>query len=371
MVVVWGGIGNLGGKLSANVPCDGKPFILCIFGRYRGLIVPPYRAMMSQALNKQSRSFCWQTAMLCVYITSILGCAPRWEDLESPPEIFVAETYDQQTVLRVGVVSNKISKKTAELKPLCDYLALKLAASGITKVESVVASSFDEMVSLFRDNEVHLVLDSFYPTVKLEAFAGAIPLLRAWKDGVPEYSAALFVKADTEIYDLQDLKGRVIAFDDASSTSGYMLPRLMLEEAGLELMQVEHHDNYVAQDRVGYVFSGDDARIMIWVLNRSVDAGAYSFEKLSNLVGSVQEELRVLEQSESVPRYVASVNSSLTPELVSTLRQILLDMELTPEGRSAMHAHSKTARFDRFPQSTDSTFSAVRALLNRFSQESI
>src|ERR1700761_3046943 len=53
-------------------------------------------------------------------------------------------------------------------------------------------------------------------------------------EGAIGYYSVIYVKADSPYKDIQDLKGKSIAFVDPNSTSGYNAPRFFLHKAGID-----------------------------------------------------------------------------------------------------------------------------------------
>jgi phosphonate transport system substrate-binding protein len=51
----------------------------------------------------------------------------------------------------------------------------------------------------------------------------------------PHYGTTFIVKADSDIHSLADLKGKHVALKDTGSTSGHIIPSMMMVEAGLDL----------------------------------------------------------------------------------------------------------------------------------------
>ncbi|MDX1519348.1 MAG: PhnD/SsuA/transferrin family substrate-binding protein, partial [Gammaproteobacteria bacterium] len=69
--------------------------------------------------------------------------------------------------------------------------------------------------------------------VLAEAEIGAVPLLAEVYRGSPWYTGRVFVRRDSGIETLADLRGRDIAFADPISESGYLFPLDLFVEAGL------------------------------------------------------------------------------------------------------------------------------------------
>ncbi len=98
------------------------------------------------------------------------------------------------------------------------------------------------------------MFESVYGALRLMDEAGAVPLLIREKKGVKEYNSVIFVRKDSPITSMADLKGKVIAFEDPDSTSSYMLPRKILENEGLILKK----SRKPVPGAVAYYFSKDD-----------------------------------------------------------------------------------------------------------------
>src|SRR5688500_4799924 len=75
--------------------------------------------------------------------------------------------------------------------------------------------------------------------------------------------ALIFTRTDGETKRLEDLKGKIIAFEDPESTSGYFLPKLFLTRKGFTLSRTAQIDASVSSRgnrlRVRY-FSGQTDR---------------------------------------------------------------------------------------------------------------
>ncbi len=91
-----------------------------------------------------------------------------------------------------------------------------------------------------------------------------VPLVTSLRGGASEYCSVLFVRSDSEVYTLQDLRGSTVAWVDRCSAAGYLLPRLHLVAEGLRL------DNLFA----GEQFLGSHDAVVRAVFDGSADVGA-------------------------------------------------------------------------------------------------
>ena len=110
--------------------------------------------------------------------------------------------------------------------------------AGDVKAKVVVAPNVVSLAKMLEQREVDFYLESPYPTYIINNVHGAGKLLlRRWKSGMSEYRSLIFTKKDGPLSRLQDLRGKIIAFEDPESTSGYFLPKFFLQRNGFKLVE--------------------------------------------------------------------------------------------------------------------------------------
>ena len=227
----------------------------------------------------------------------------------------------------------------------------------------VVASSIEEMAAMLRTGQVDVYVDSPFPTVVVSERSGAVPLVRRWKKGRGDYQSTIFVRADSGIDTLEQLRGRTIAFEDEYSTTGYFLPLAGLLQSGLKLVHHTEISSQTTEDEVGFVFSEDDEATILWVLRGKVAAGALDASSLEKLAGPRAGELKALYESPEVPRQIVSYRPDLEPALVATIETTLVEMAQDEEGKTVLSRFENTTKFDRFLLGPDSALLPIRELL--------
>lgn len=266
----------------------------------------------------------------------------------------------------VGSISKDPVAESAVLQPIADYLAAELKGSGVTGGKVHVARSVADMSNAVKSGTVDLLFDSPYPTLAVSRAADSRVILRRWKGGKSGYRSLIVVHADSTVRTPRDLRGKVIAFEDPYSTSGFFLPASSLRKAGIKLREVKDAQTPVGPDEIGYLFSGKQENTLVWLqkgLVSGVGAGLHDYEKFRQ-DGSVQ--MRTVLETANVPRHLVSARKDLAPALVKRIAEILVAMEHSPEGKKVLHAFEETTRFDAVPADADAILVAMRRLMAEF-----
>jgi phosphonate transport system substrate-binding protein len=259
------------------------------------------------------------------------------------PQITRAET------ISVGDISNNPAEKIKSFLPFVNYLARQLQPERIDQGKVVIARSIPEMASYVKESKVDLFVESPFPAVAVSRLANSRFLLRRWKRGVAEYRALIFVKKDSGVNKLEDLKGRTIAFEEPLATSTYFLPKLVMVQRGLKLEQKKDHGDPVGRDEIGYIFVGDEPNAMFWVLRDKVTAGVMNNQNYLQEVRGYAESLKVIYETFPIPRQVISHRPDLNSNLVARIKEMLLKMDQSEEGRKVLQEFEKTTKFDELP----------------------
>jgi len=212
----------------------------------------------------------------------------------------------------------------------------------------LVANSLDEMITLIQERQVDLFLDSPFPVIAIREQTGSVPFMLRWKKGVKEYNSVIFTHKDSGINSLEDLKGKMMAFEEEFSTSGYFLPKATLMASNLKLVEKLKRSARVPAKKVGYLFSRDDETTMYWVLKKQVSAGALNKNGFTELAKKRLSDLRILKETMNVPRQLVIHRKNLSPDLVQEIATILGNMDKNKQGRSVLRAFSKTTKFEAF-----------------------
>ena len=253
--------------------------------------------------------------------------------------------------LSLGLVSETHREEIEKhFQEFVRYVTRKLSTGPAIEGRVVVASTPFELAKLLEQRKIDFYMESAYPTYVVNFVHGAGKLLlRRWKSGLADYYSIIFTRSDSGIKRVEDLKGKTIVFEDAGSTSGYLLPKLFLQRRGLKLSEKGRFSPDSAATDVGYVFARTQDKLVDAVLSKQAAAGAFSNDDFNALDEKKKADIGALAQTDRLPRHLLSVRSDLAPELVARLEGILLAMHDDAEGRKILQKTDGTTKFDMLP----------------------
>lgn len=259
-----------------------------------------------------------------------------------------ARAVEDGDVLVLGRISDNPKRHHAQMEALLDYVVPKMATVGIVSGRILMARDAQQMASYLRRGRVDWVTETASNGLLLAEVSAARPLVATERDGVTSYHSVIFVRRDSAIRSLADLRGHSIAFQNVNSTSAFYAPAAALLAAGLNLELMLYPSERPRPQEVGYLFAQSEANIAAWVHKRVVDAGAFSdidWQRLDRLPAGFRDDMQIIHRSDAFPRAVELVRGDWAPERVSRLREILLAAADDPAAREPLLRFFATNRF--------------------------
>jgi phosphonate transport system substrate-binding protein len=220
-----------------------------------------------------------------------------------------------------------------------------------------------KMTDALRTGAVHLLFESPLVAAKIAQDGAALPMLRRWRKGVAEYWSEIVVPSESPVRSLEDLRGRIIAFEDPDSTSGHLLPRAVLLERGLEVELLKRWTDPVDPKKVGAVFTLSDKGSILMLFDGRVAALATDPLYVKRVEEARPGALRSIARSITVPRHVVMRSVAMSEERAKRIADVLTGMYDTEEGRRVLAQFRETDRFDAFPEGVEATFAPLKAQL--------
>ena len=257
--------------------------------------------------------------------------------------------------LTMGLVFQNLNEPVPEpLREFVGYVARKLSSTPVIAGTVMVAPSALQLVKLLEEKRVDFYMESPHATYLINRLGSATLLLRRWKGGMGEYRSIIFASKENGLARVEELRGKMIAFEDAGSTSGYFMPKLLLLNKRLMLTEKPGLDAKVSAKEIGYIFAGSDKNILNFVLAKKVAAGAFSNDDYAGAGEKEKAAIAVLAETTSMPRHLVSIRKDLPQPVAKRLKEILLAMHEDAEGRAILQRADNTTRFDLLPGGEES-----------------
>jgi phosphate/phosphite/phosphonate ABC transporter binding protein len=234
----------------------------------------------------------------------------------------------------------------AEFDPLAAYLSNAIGQ----KVVLYIARDYGDLRTQMEAGTVDI--GSFSPFAYVDATQGGKIRIIAQSiiDGTTTYRGIIVARKDSGLKTVADLQGKRFAFVDPKSASGYVYPRAMLIEKGLD------PKTYFAET----IFAGDHNKVIAAVLDGRVDAGAIYEGALAvaKRNGVPTENLVTLASTDPIPHDAIAVSTALDAALVKKIQAALVDMDKSPAGRQIIADSRK--KLTGHVIAEDSLFDVVR-----------
>ena len=244
------------------------------------------------------------------------------------------------------------SQKPTDLLAAGEDFAKALGQLVGVPVRVTVASDYAAVIEALRNRTADLAWVHPIGYVLANREAKATIVARNLWHGKASFTARVYVRKDSGLKSLEDLRGKTIAFVDPSSSSGYVYPMVLLIQRGL----VKNRDPKTFFREV--VFSGAHDASMKALLNGHVDAVAsFDLAREQYLKDPAERERLVwVAETPSIPEAGIAAREGLEPATVNRVRAALLQMK----GPAYAALLKRTYEIDGFEPAEDKDYDPVR-----------
>jgi len=197
--------------------------------------------------------------------------------------------------------------------------------------ESVVATDYSGVIEALSSDppSAHMAaLNTFSAILAAELGVAEVALV-AVRRGLPYYEGQIVASAESGIKTLSDIAGKTFARPDPNSTSGWIVPRIVLAAAGVD------PDSDLAE----VVDAGGHPQVVSAIYNGSADAGATFIDARTAIQDDypdVMEKVIVVEQFGPIPNDGVQFSTKMDPGMRRTIVEALLAIAATEEGAAAI-----------------------------------
>ena len=261
--------------------------------------------------------------------------------------------------LKMAFVPSADSQKVlASGQPLTDLVAQQTGLSFQVSVPTSYAAVIEAMGA---ENVDVGWLAPFAYVLARDKFQSEV-ILSSVRSGSKTYTGQIIAHVDSGVNSVADLPGKKFAFVDPGSASGFLYPNALLASNGIDYKTAFQET----------VFAGGHDKVVIAVYNKQVDAGAtfgnsvegVETEARTLVVGTlpdVMEKVKVVGVTPPIPNDTVSVRKGLPAELVTQVRDGLVAVSQTEEGKKLLN---DLYRINGLAPAEDSEYDSVRSAAN-------
>ncbi|MCX8051795.1 MAG: phosphate/phosphite/phosphonate ABC transporter substrate-binding protein [Chlorobi bacterium] len=229
---------------------------------------------------------------------------------------------------------------------------------------AAVPSSYIVVVESFGSGGVDMAItNTFSYVLAHEKYGAEAAMMVVRRGGETHYRGQIIAHVESGIRQLADLQGKRFAFVDAASTSGYILPKALLDRNGIRLGET--------------LFAGRHDNVVTMVYQRQVDAGATYYSPPDRQTGEILdararvaaqfpdvfEKVRIVALTDEIPNDPIVFRRGFPRALRDTIVRALLDFQRTPTGKRILYdAYS----IEGLAPATDRDYDTLRQLIRNF-----
>ena len=241
-------------------------------------------------------------------------------------------SYSQQ-VLRVTTIPEEAAtEQMRKFGPLSNYLEKNLGM----KVEFTPVNDYPAAVEAMVNKQVDLVWFGGFTYVQANIRSGGKVVPFAQREEDTKFRSVFITQKNSGITKLTDLKGKQVSFGSQSSTSGHLMPRTFLLEAGIN----------PETDFKRVAYSGAHDATIASVVSGRVDAAALDITVWQKFVNEKKVDTSKVDVFYTTPPYF-NYNWSVHADMPAAQREKIakalfaLDMN-TPEGKEILTLNRAT-----------------------------
>ena len=238
-----------------------------------------------------------------------------------------------QQVFRVTTIPEEAAtEQVRKFGPLVKYLEKQVGM----KVEFIPVTDYPAAVEALVNKQVEMVWFGGFTHVQAQLRSGGKIIPIAQREEDTKFRSVFIAQTDSGIKTLADLKGKQVSFGSASSTSGHLMPRTFLLEAGID----------PEKDLKRVAYSGAHDATIASVVSGRVDAAALDITVWRKFVEEKKVDTARVDVFYTTPAYYNynwSVHADMPAALREKVTRALLGLSMdTAEGKEILTLNRAT-----------------------------
>lgn len=238
-----------------------------------------------------------------------LKASPSSEDKSASPY--------SDTVLQLGRIPfTNATQMVHQHNKFLEHLTKTL---GVRQTRLQTALDYSSIMSLLEKGDIDIGWLGTMSSIEARENPNIKLLVKPVRFGTTSYRGIIITRQDSGIRTLNDLKGKRFAWVEKESASGYIFPKALLLEAGIN----------PETDFSEVAYLGKHDSVVLNVLLGRYDAGAcYDDARTTLRDKSKMDELTILASTPDISNEPIVVRSNLPQDLIEKIRQALLELDI-------------------------------------------
>lgn len=251
---------------------------------------------------------------------------------------------EKSNSIRLAIISlAPPSKIYKQWTPFADYLSIKTGR----EVKLVVPKGFKKIKQAVEDKSVDIFYVNSHIFYRLKKAGKANPVAQMVNlDGSVTSKSVLFVRSDSGVNNLTDLKGEKVAFVAPMGAGGYLAPRAEFYQHGIKTKSdtteqfTKNLSTSIHKVLIGDVKAGTMCGLNFTLMSKRIETG----------------DLKIIAETSEYPENVFGARSDLQAELQKQLIDIITSMQLDNEGKILLKNMNsmKILKFVKYDESIES-----------------
>ncbi|MBT1697638.1 phosphate/phosphite/phosphonate ABC transporter substrate-binding protein [Fulvivirgaceae bacterium PWU4] len=238
---------------------------------------------------------------------------------------------------------------------ITDFLKKETGVS----IEMKIPKNYDELVDNFKSQKTCFGMMNSQSYVIANSRHGAVVKLRTIRFGHSTYQGMIITHVSSGIKSVRDIQGKIMAYTDELSTSGYLYPKKILEK------------NNVKPSKESFLLKHDE--VVRQVYERKVDAGAAFFSmpsangaindarsRIKDKYPDVEQKVIILVKTDPIPNDPIAFSKDFDPVVANKICMALLKLAQDAKGKQAL---LDLYGAEGFVRASDADYNSIRQVM--------
>jgi len=222
-----------------------------------------------------------------------------------------------------------------------------------------VPTSYASVIEALGTKETDIAWLATFAYILANEKYGAEVELTTVRNGLEKYKGQFIARADGEVDSIEDIDGKIIAYTDAASTSGYIYPSALLAKKGIKPARS--------------LFAGGHPQAILSVYQGTADVGC-TFWSPPDENGDIRDarravidthpdivdKIKIVGYTEWIPNDTVTFRKGFPEEMKNEIVDALITFANTPEGHQTLQ---ELLDIDNFVRANDIDYNVVRETL--------